>query len=147
MKHIHLFIKSSIVVLTLLSVLVLSCDKNKSQIPNVYVDIYIDLTDPLYSDLQLPGNFVYITGGVNGIILYRSSSDEFNAFERTCPYDPDCGKVTVDESSYTAIDTVCCGSEFSLLLDGTVTQGPSQFPLKSYYCSYDLNSNILHITN
>jgi hypothetical protein len=147
MNHLRLIIKSSIVVLSLFSVLVLSCDKNKSQIPNVYVDIYIDLTDPLYSDLQVPGNFVYITGGVNGIILYRSSMDEFNAFERTCPYDPDCGKVTVDESSYTAIDTVCCGSEFTLLNDGMVTQGPSQFPLKSYYCSYDLNSNILHITN
>jgi hypothetical protein len=126
---------------------VLSCDKNHSQIPNVYVDIYIDLTDPLYSDIQLPGNYVYVTGGVNGIIVYRNSTDEFSAYERTCPYDPDCGKVYVDMDNFTAADTVCCGSEFSLLIDGAKTQGPSVYPLKSYQCSYDLNSNMLHITN
>ncbi len=147
MKLIPNIIKTTGFLMVLWISLVFSCDKNQSQIPNVYVDIYIDLTDPLYSDLQIPGNYVYITGGVNGIIVYRSSSDEFSAFERTCPYDPDCGKVFVDQANYTAVDTVCCGSTFSLLLDGTVTKGPSPYPLKKYQCSYDLNSNILRITN
>jgi nitrite reductase/ring-hydroxylating ferredoxin subunit len=124
-----------------------SCDKEHNQIPNVFVDIEIDLTDPLYSDLQLPGNYVYITGGVNGIIVYRSTSNEFDAYERTCPHDPDCGIVYVDRENYTAVDTVCCGSEFSLLIDGAVTQGPSKFPLKTYTCIYDINSNILRIKN
>jgi len=124
-----------------------SCDENKNPIPNVYVDIYIDLTDPLYYDLQSVGGYVYITGGVNGILIYRSSADEFKAYERTCPYDPDCGKVSVDEASLNAVDTLCCKSEFSLLLDGTVSQGPSEFPLKAYTCFYDQNAQILHIKN
>jgi hypothetical protein len=147
MKPILFNLKSGLLTILLSISFILSCDKNHSQIPNVYVDIYIDLTDPLYSDLQMPGNFVYVTGGVNGIIIYRSSSDEFNAFERTCPYDPDCGRVVVNEVNYTAVDSVCCGSEFSLLIEGTVTKGPSPYPLKLYACTYDLNSNILHITN
>jgi nitrite reductase/ring-hydroxylating ferredoxin subunit len=147
MKAVRFNFKSVLFPVLLSISFLLSCDKNHSQIPNVYVDIYIDLTDPLYSDIQLPGKYVYVTGGVNGIIIYRSSSDEFNAFERTCPFDPDCGKVYVDEANYTAVDSVCCGSEFSLLIDGAVTQGPSLYPLKLYACTYDLNSNMLHITN
>ncbi len=147
-KRSNLNIKT-VIYLILLSNIALfsSCDENTNPIPNVYVDIYIDLTDPLYYDLQSVGGYVYITGGVNGILIYRSSADEFSAYERTCPYDPDCGRVSVDEGNLVAVDTVCCKSEFSLLLDGAVSQGPSEFPLKSYVCVYDRNAQILHIKN
>ena len=124
-----------------------SCDENNNPIPNVYVDIYIDLTDPLYYDLQSVGGFVYITGGVNGILIYRTSADEFRAYDRTCPYDPDIGRIVVNDASLNAIDSVGCKSEFSLLLDGAVSQGPAQFPLKQYQCIYDRNNQILHIKN
>ena len=124
-----------------------SCDENKNPIPTVYVDIYIDLNDPLYYDLQSVGGYVYITGGVNGILIYRSSADDFNAYDRTCPYDPDIGRVVVDDASLNAVDSVGCKSEFSLLLDGAVSQGPAQFPLKAYTCNYDMNAQILHIKN
>ncbi len=124
-----------------------SCDENKNPIPTVYVDIYIDLNDTQYYDLQSVGGYVYITGGVNGILIYRSSADEFRAYDRTCPYDPDIGRVIVNDSRLNAVDSVGCKSEFSLLLDGAVSQGPSQFPLKAYTCIYDINAQILHIKN
>ncbi|MCD6556294.1 MAG: hypothetical protein J7K64_03790 [Bacteroidales bacterium] len=124
-----------------------SCEENKNPIPTVYVDIYIDLNDPLYYDLQSVGSYVYITGGVNGILIYRSSADEFRAYDRTCPYDPDIGRVVVDDANLNAVDSVGCKSEFSLLLDGAVSQGPSQFPLKAYTCIYDMNAQMLHIKN
>jgi len=144
----YLNIKTWFYFVLLLNILLFTaCDENKNPIPNVYVDIYIDLTDPLYYDLQSVGGYVYITGGVNGILIYRSSSDDFNAYERTCPYDPDCGRVTVDDASLNAVDTVCCKSEFSLLLDGAVSQGPAKFPLKFYTCIYNRNAQILHIKN
>lgn len=147
-KSVYLNIKTRFSFVFLLSILLFTaCDENKSSIPNVYVDITIDLTDSLYYDLQSVGAYVYITGGVNGILIYRSSSDDFNAYERTCPYDPDCGKVYVDEGGFNAVDTLCCKSEFSLLLDGAVSQGPSKFPLKMYTCIYDRNAQILHIKN
>lgn len=148
MKKKHFNLKTGIITILIFSVLIFfSCDENQSNIPTVYVDFYIDLTDPLNSKLTLPGNYEYFTGGVNGILIYHTIDDEYQAFERTCPYDPDCGKITVDEKNYVAVDTVCCGSEFSLLTGGNVTQGPSIYPLKRYSCFFDINTNTLHIKN
>lgn len=134
-------------IIILLFIFISGCKNNTDNIPNVYVDIVIDLNDPQYSKLTIPGNFEYITGGVNGIIVYRKSFDEFTAFERTCPYDPSCGKVFIDETGYTAKDTICCKSEFSIIIDGAVSKGPSQFPLRNYSTQYNPNSQILRITN
>ena len=117
MKKKQFVIKTVIFTLFLITVSYLfSCDENQSKIPNVYVD----LTNPIYNDLSNIGGYVYVTGGVSGILVYHSSLDEYQAYERTCPYDPDCGKVYVDEINFNAVDSVCCGSEFSLLLNGTV---------------------------
>ncbi|NPA67553.1 MAG: hypothetical protein GXO50_02980 [Chlorobi bacterium] len=126
-----------------------SCDENTGSVPDVYVDIYLEYidSDPQYSDLRTTGGYIYITGGVSGIIVYRSSPEEFRAYDRACPYDPDCGRVTVDDANFYAVDTLCCGSKFSLLLDGAVSQGPAQFPLKQYNCIYDPNTQVLHIKN
>ena len=147
-KRSNLNIKALIYIVLLSNIaLFSSCDENKNPIPTVPVNFYIDLTNTDYYDLQSVGGYVYVTGGVNGILIYRSSADEFKAFERTCPYDPDCGRVTVDEGRFNAIDTLCCQSEFSLLLDGAVSQGPAQYPLKQYTCTYDQNAQILYIKN
>lgn len=145
--------KTSITNLTIfLSVLlsitfIFSCKETQDTIPTVYVDIQIDLTDPQYYELNSIGSYVYITGGVNGIILYRLSADEFKAYERTCPYDPECGKVFVDDYNFLAKDTICCGSEFSLMIDGAVSEGPSLRPLRNYTAIYNQNLQMLRITN
>ncbi|PID88095.1 MAG: hypothetical protein CSB06_01240 [Bacteroidia bacterium] len=114
----------------------ISCKEKRSDIPDVYVDIVLDLNDPLYSDLLVPNAYLLITGGVNGILVYHSANDEMYAFERTCPHDPDCGIVEVDEKDMTAVDTQCCQSAFSMLIGGAVSRGPSRFPLKNYRCQY-----------
>ena len=130
-----------------LMLLFFSCKFEQSEIPNVPVNIRLNLDDPQYYELQVTGNAVYITGGVNGIIVYRRSSDEFVAYERTCPYDPDCGKVTFDEDIFFAQDTVCCNSKFSLDVDGAVVEGDSKFPLRIYSATYYENLNIVEIAN
>jgi nitrite reductase/ring-hydroxylating ferredoxin subunit len=126
-----------------------SCDKHQSPIPNVHVDFYIDLNDPLYNNLAfIPGSYEYVTGGVNGILVYHTLDNTFTAYERTCPHDPECGKVYVDKTGFYAVDSACCKSEFSLLSNGIpVNDSPSQFPLKMYNCQHDIGNNILHITN
>ena len=123
------------------------CKNSNSGIPDVYVNLEIDLNNPDFYSLQGVGNYVYITGGVNGIIIYRKSFDEFMAYERTCPYDPETGVVDVDAARHTAVDSVGCGSEFSLLIDGAVTDGPSGFPLRFYHTIYNSQTNVLLITN
>lgn len=144
----HFNIKTSTILLILgFAISFFSCDNNQSKIPIVHVDFIVDLNMPDNSLLTIPGNYLYYTGGVNGILIYHYSTDEYQAYERTCPHDPDCGKVYVDEANFNAVDTVCCGSEFSLLLNGTVTQGPSLYPLKTYACFFDAGTNTLHIKN
>jgi len=125
----------------------ISCKIKDDNIPNISVYFEIDMSDPEFSKLQIPGNYVYVKGGVNGIIIYRQSTTEFYAYERTCPHDPDCGRVYVDKSGLTAIDTVCCKSEFLLPLNGAIFKGPSNFPLKSYSVEFNQNNNILLVTN
>ena len=129
-----------------LSMIFFSCKPETDDIPYAYVDFTIDLNDPQFHELKNISGYVYLTGGVNGIIVYRKSTDEFTAFERTCPHDPKCGKVYVNES-LSAVDTVCCGSEFSLLIDGGIMKGESKFPLRQYTTTYSSNLKSLRITN
>ena len=131
----------------LLLVFLSGCTKNNSQdpIPNVYVNIDLYLSDPSNVKLNAIGGWVYVTGGVRGVIVYRKSNDEFIALERNCPYQPkeSCATVSVDASNILAVDT-CCGSKFQLM-DGSIVNGPATYPLKRYLTT--LSNNTLHISN
>lgn len=123
-----------------------SCNENHQVVPNVYVDFTIMLTDPEFNALNVPGNSITVTGGVNGIIIYRISQDEFAAYDRTCTHNVDDScQVQVDETLLFAVDSMCCGSKF-LLLDGSVYEGEAIYPLKSYRTSFD-GSTYLRVYN
>lgn len=121
-----------------------SCKKDKDEaIPYVYVNFTLQ---PNGIDFIETGGWTYITGyGNRGIIIYRPLQDEFLAYERTCPYDPEksCAIVEVESSGITAIDS-CCFSKF-LLTDGSPYEGPATLPLKQYRTKYD--GNTLHVFN
>jgi nitrite reductase/ring-hydroxylating ferredoxin subunit len=125
---------------------IFACKKSTDQIPPASVDFNLYLTQPDFQTLNTVGNYVYVTGGVKGIIVYHKSIDEFAAFERTCPYDPNtaAAKVVVDSSGLGMID-YNCGSRYNIL-DGSVTHGPASYPLRQYACEYDGVSS-LHIHN
>lgn len=122
-----------------------SCSKSDDTIPHAYVDVDIYLTDPSYVNLNAVGGWVYITGGVKGIIVYRKSNEEFLSFDRNCTYNPSDSKaiVFVDASNIMAVDT-SCGSKFQLL-DGTVVKTPASRPLKQYQTTY--SGSLVHIHN
>ena len=90
---------------------------------------------------------MYADAGVRGIIVYRRSQEEFAAYERDCPYDPnaDNARVEVDSSNIIAIDRNC-GSMFSLV-DNSIVNGPTTRSLKTYHVDYDIGSALLHIYN
>ncbi len=134
-------------IILILPAIFFSCNKNVSKIPDVYVNFSIDINKTEYIDLRTIGSHIYVKGGVEGIIIFRKSYDEFTAYERACPYDPNCGRVTVSEGGYEAIDTICCNSEYSLLISGAVTKGPSEYPLKFYTTSFNSTSGILRVSN
>lgn len=123
-----------------------ACKKDQQTgVPPTTVNISINVNLPEYTDLQVPGGWVYLTGGSLGLIVYRKNTDEFVALDRHCPYQPNnLNRVFVDESGVLAKDTAGCGSTF-LLLDGSVTQGPSSFALTHYNTTW--NGATLHIFN
>lgn len=123
-----------------------ACKKEeRGGVPYALVDIQFNVNNPAYVDIQVPGGWVYISGGSRGIIVYRKTMDEFVALDRHCTYQPEnvC-QVHVDDTQVMARDTVCCGSAF-LIVDGSVTQGPAALALKSYNTTF--NGSILRIYN
>ncbi|MDR3047388.1 MAG: hypothetical protein LBU51_07235 [Bacteroidales bacterium] len=115
-----------------------SCDKFvHPTIPEVSLDFTILPDDPNYGPLNHYGGYMYFTGGVEGVIVYRVDGWTFKAYDRACPYDwQDINSWNrVDESGIIVIDT-CCGSRFNIL-DGTVINGPANYPLKYYRTNYD----------
>ena len=122
-----------------------SCDDKHQVVPNVYVNFYISIYDPEFIELAAPGNSISVTGGVNGVLIYRVSQDEFVAYDRTCTFSvADNCQIITDETGLFASDTICCQSKF-LLLDGSITDGPATYPLKKYRTTFD--GTYLHVFN
>jgi len=112
------------------------CDEFEEVIPYVPVNIYIYIDTPDYNTLNAIGNSLTISGGLNGIIIYRKGLSEFVALEKTCTYQPseNC-KVEKDDSGF-ILECPCCKSQFSIAY-GSVLKEPSRYPLKQYRTSFD----------
>lgn len=136
-----------------------SCNKQKNDvIPDVTVDFYIDLNDPEFFDLNAIGNHILVNYNTNnlgykasgydnnGIIVYRSQTDEFIALDRTCPHDYklDGTSIAVNVDGIYA-ECPLCISTYALPSFGTPTSGPSKYPLKMYRTSF--NGQFVHVTN
>ena len=87
--------------------------------------------------LTVVGGYMYFSGGSRGIIAFRNSTDEFNAFDRHCPYEPEesCGILSMESNDVT-MKCACCASIFSLY-DGSLQSGPAFQPLKKYTTTFD----------
>lgn len=134
------------VLLMALTVFVLcGCKNQYEDIPLVNVNIYINIQSPDYQNLSGLGSWSYIDGGSKGIIVFNVDNENYLAYERHCPFDPEnsCAKVSVDETNLYAVDT-CCSSRYQLL-DGIPIDGPGTIPLKAYNTSFD--GNIIRIWN
>jgi nitrite reductase/ring-hydroxylating ferredoxin subunit len=125
--------------------LVFGCKNKYEGIPNISVDIYINIQNPQYQNLSGMGSWAYIEGGSKGIIVFNSDNENFLAYERHCPYDSQnsCSRVSVDETNLFAVDS-CCSSKYQLL-NGSAIDGPASLPLIGYNTSFD--GNIIHIWN
>lgn len=115
-------------------------------IPYVLVNFRINPNSIEFNNLNIVGNWAYVTGGYRGIIIFHSNINEYKAFERTSPHDYpndfNC-RVNVDESGIIAVDN-CSGSKY-ILLDGTPFEGPATLPLKQYNTYFD--GALLHVYN
>lgn len=129
------------------------CKKNNTTQSNVpYQPVYIKVypNDPLNSKLQSVGGWIYVAGGVNGIIVYRQSqsgTSDFISIERTSTYLPNDAnaRVKVLSDNFTLKDTVS-GSTWQIN-NGAVLNGPASLPLRQYATTYDSGSGTIVISN
>lgn len=113
-------------------------------IPLATVRTQISINDVRYSALTVDKGWVYIDGGVRGLIIYREGPNTFKCFERACSYKPSnaCARVSVDPSNFFMKDT-CCKSFFDFT--GMPTAGPAFRPLRQYTVVQD--GILLEISN
>ncbi len=139
-----------IFLIILLPFVFFSCETN-NPVPEVYVNFILELNSPVYSILNSSGSSIIIPNEGykgHGVIITRKDFETFVAFDATCTYDPDAewGRVEIDETSVFAVDKICL-SKFSLLLDGTVLEGPASIPLKMYNVDYNQGQNSIVVHN
>lgn len=130
-----------------ISSLLFSCKKTTNHpIPSVPFDITINTTLPSYNSLQGVGGWCYSTGGVQGIVIYRKSSDEFVAFDRQSPAQSNACKkpLTTNSENFLQLDDSCTNAKFSLF-DGSPISG-SEFGLRQYQTQWN-GSSVLRIFN
>lgn len=127
-----------------------SCNKktqptSNNPVPYVPVALSIYPNDPMNWDIQSIGGWKYFDGGINGIIIYRKSEQEFVAIERTSSQLPDdkLAKAYVMSDNFTLHDSIS-DSKWRIF-DGSVTKGPASWPLRAYGANYD--GNLLRISN
>ena len=140
-------------------VFITACNKDDGdRLPLPPVDITIDPNSTIYQELNITGGWMYLdeTDGAEypsrGIIVYRLTSDQFVAFERTPPFKPDsccnaaktiCTQLIVDNYFPYVMDT-CTLSKY-LILDGSPVSGPSSMSLGMYVTEY--YGDLLYIHN
>ena len=127
-----------------LSALVCCSKTDNQQVPYAPVNIQVNINNPQYIELNHPGGWIYMTGALKGLILYRKDQGVINAFDRLSPYPDEGGCVlVVDSSGVFAWDT--CSASKWLLFDGVVNEGPAKRNLIQYQTS--LNGSMLTISN
>ncbi len=144
-----MFRKFRIIVLCSIIVLFSTCKKKSTtvqdSIPYQTVNITLYPNDPIYASgthpIQSVNGWIYINGGVNGIIVYRktaiNSSNDFIAIERTSTALPNNAnaKAIVQLDNFTLKDTIS-GSRWQII-DGGLISGPATQNLRLYTAVYD----------
>lgn len=132
-------------VILLLALTLAGCGKENLVIPNVPVNLNVQLTDPRLIRLSSPGGAVTFENyGVAGIVIYRTLSGGYVAYDRCSTVNPEkrCA-VELDEPSFTVTDK-CSGAKF-LLEDGSPAKAPATLSLKKY--NTVVAGNTIHVTN
>ena len=130
-RHLSFRVLAPAMVLTLACIPLNGCRDTPGVIPYVAVDVDINLSLPAYNSLNFPGNWLYISGGSRGLIVYRYTLDEFVVLDRHATYDVDAGcQCSVSQDGYT-IEDPCSGSQW-YIFDGSIIAGPTTAPLERY---------------
>ena len=128
-----------------ISILIFSCNSKDDFIQDVYVNEFVDLSLPIYSEISIPGNSMFIDGGVEGIIIYHGFSDNYKIYDRNCSYQPSLACSFIDSINSGIAYCSCCTSAFLVSNTAEAINSPALLPLKEY--NWSISNNILRIFN
>ena len=114
----------------------IGCEKSPNNFPQVSVNLNLSINLPEFFNLNNPGGWMYINGGVGGILLYRQNLEQFIAYDRASPFNPNEKCQTEVTNDNITISDPCSKSLF-LITDGSVIQGPATQGLMRYNTHYD----------
>ena len=128
------------------SFVVLGCDTTDQTTPisTVAINKILDLHNLPYQRLQFDNGYVYETGGIRGLLIYRKNVSTYYVYDRACPYrlQNSCETIAVDGSGFFVADP-CCNSQFDW--EGQPQAGVARTNLIRYRSS--LSGSLLYITN
>ena len=144
-----------IYVFALILFLFVGCENEQKPFPYARVNVTLDISTEL--DNVVKGQYVFIepedcseaeSCGYGGLIIFRASQNNFQAFDRACTYNPK-EKCLLEpfggDRSNNILSCPCCGSLFNLGESGRVLQSPATRGLKQYQTTR--NSNQLIVKN
>ena len=129
---------------SLIIILIFSCNNKDDFIQNVYVNETIYLNN--HSELLIPGNSIFVEGGVEGIIIYHEIGESYKVYDRNCSYEPSLACSRIDSVNSGIAYCGCCTSAFLISNTGETINAPALLPLKTYNWTLD-NNNVLKIFN
>ena len=130
----------------IICILFLSCENQNDFIQEVYVNETVPLNLPEHSEILIPGNSIFVDGGVEGIIIYHAVGDNYKVYDRNCSYEPSLNCSRIDSVNSGIAYCGCCTSAFLISNTGESINAPALLPLKTYNWTLD-NNNILRIFN
>ena len=135
--------KLRIIIILTLFWLTSACNRNnRHPVPYFQFDVTINLNLPSYSSLMGVGGWAYLAKeGSRGIIIYRSSSNQFVALDRHSPADEagNCPSPLYPDADNFFILRDDCNDAFFSLLDGSpwTDSQYTEWGLRSYQTFYD----------
>ena len=120
-------------------------DDEETLLPDVPVDVTINLNLPQYVDLQTPTGWAYTAGGNKGIVIQNQGvgTPPYKAFDLACPNNDCTGAMEFDGS----LKMTCpCDMAIYSIIDGA-PQTPNGKYLAKEYKVTQVDASTLHITN
>ena len=129
-----------VILLFLLSMF--SCEDTpyNPNIPDAYINFSIEPNSTFYYELNTVSGWMYVSAPPQsrGIIIYRYSMDEFRAYERQSPNDPNhCGEYSRLIVDFPFVVDTCLDVKYSILDGQIITEGYNGYPLIQYHTQYD----------
>ena len=123
--------------------LIFSCeDDGTTEFCDIISSQTINLANPEFIDLQVPGGWEYANGGTKGIVIYRFGNS-YRAFSRECPLEACVNRMVV--ANDIKLVCPCDDSEFSILDGSPQTAGVSKS-----VCEFKVSQSgslVLNVTN